>query len=442
MPLYHNALYDWPSPVASYWQATAGADPGFARLDGDQTAEVAIIGGGYCGLSAAYHLARAGIDACVLEAGQIGWGASGRNGGFCCVGASWLGPKELSATYGEADMLAFYRAQVAAVRLVEQLAADEHIDLKRQGDGIWSFAHKPARLADLQDHAAALNRVGVATRVVPAAVFEREAFACTEQFGAQHEAIGFGLNAMAYCRGLATAASGRGARLHPHSHVAAWKREGAHHRLVTDTGSVLAKRVIVAANGWLPEELLPELRGRVLPILSNVITTRPLTDDELARQKWTTETPASNTRAHLAYLRLLPDKRLLFGGRGDTTGRPSGGDAMRRLLTRRMGALFPAFKGVEITHSWRGFIAATMRLTPAVGELPSDPNVSFAFGCHGNGVAFMTWAGRELAHRIAGTADELPAPLRGLPARFPLPKLRRWQLRAMLARAWVEDAFL
>jgi glycine/D-amino acid oxidase-like deaminating enzyme len=83
-----------------------------------------------------------------------------------------------------------------------------------------------------------------------------------------------------------------------------------------------------------------------------------------------------------------------------------------------------------------------MRLTPAVGELPDDASVSFAFGCHGNGVAFMTWAGRALAERIAGTAGELPAPVRGLPDRFPLPALRLWGLRVMLARAWIEDAVL
>jgi glycine/D-amino acid oxidase-like deaminating enzyme len=208
---------------------------------------------------------------------------------------------------------------------------------------------------------------------------------------------------------------------------------------VTDAGSLRAKRVVVAANGWLPEDLHPALRGRVLPVLSNIITTRPLHAEELKAQAWKTEAPASNTRNRLAYLRLLPDQRLLFGGRGDTTGRPSGGAAMKALLARRMGETFPVFRGVEVTHSWRGFISATTRLTPAVGELPDDPSVSFAFGCHGNGVALMTWAGRELARRIAGTACALPAPMRGLPDPFPLPSLRLWQLRAVLLRAWIED---
>ncbi len=442
MPLFHPALYDWSKPVDSFWETQRAefGDIDAPALAGDAVADVAIIGGGYCGLSAAYHLARSGIDVRVLEAGAIGWGASGRNGGFCSVGASFLGAAELKAIYGEDETLAFFRVLVDAVRLVESLALDENIDIKRQGDGVWTFAHKPSRVAELRSHADALARIGVPARVVEAAAFDAEAFACAEQHGALHESVGFGLNPLAYCLGLARAAAARGAKVHAYSRVVEWRREGDSHRLVTASGSARTKRVIVAANGWLPEDLIPALAGRVMPVLSNIVTTRPLSDDELRRQIWRTEAPASNTRAHLAYLRMLPGNRLLFGGRGDTTGSPAGGAAMRGLLERRIGKLFPAFAGVPTTHSWRGFIAATRRLTPAVGELSDDPSVSFAFGCHGNGVAFMAWAGRELAKRIAGSTAPLPAPIQGLPPRFPLPALRLWQLRFILARAWVEDA--
>jgi len=443
MPLFHESQYDWSRTVDSFWETGRA---GFARVEarslaGEEAADVAIIGGGYCGLSAAYHLARAGIEARVLEAGDIGWGASGRNGGFCGIGGTWLGPDELKEIYGEDEALALGRALIASVRLVDELTREEGIDVKRQGDGIWTFAHKPSRMTELETTAAFLRELGVEARLVTKSAFEREVFASPEQFGALHEPVGFGLNPLAYCLGLAHAAERRGARLHARSRVTAWRSEDGMHRLVAGGGSVRARRVILATGGWLPDELHPAFRARLVPALSNIIATRPLSADELAAQSWRTEAPAANTRALLAYLRMTPDKRLLFGGRGDTTGSPAGGRGMKRSLQRYLARLFPAWRDVEITHSWRGFISATMRLAPAIGELRDDPSVSFAFGCHGNGVALMSWAGRELAHRIAGNAGELPAPMRGLPRAVPLPSLRRWQLRMMLARAWVEDAY-
>lgn len=442
--LFDDSQYEWSKPVASHWEASR--PPGSAvdapALSGDADADVAIIGGGYCGLSAAYHLACAGIDARVVEAGHIGWGASGRAGGFCCVGASFLGPSELRAVHGEEETVAFYRALADAVRTVERLIAEEALDVEAQGDGVWTFAHKKSRLKELEDHVVVAERAGFAAEVVTPEAFTVRAFACGEQFGALHERIGFGLNPLAYCQGLARAAQRRGAQLYARSRVLAWQRGDGGHRLVTAAGSLRARRVIVAGNGYLPEELVPELHGRTLPIISNIVTTRPLTADEVAAQGWKTRSPASNTRAHLSYLRLLPDNRLLFGGRGDTTGKPTDGAAMRALLERRLGALFPAWKNVEIAHFWRGFIAATARLTPALGELPDDPSISYAFGCHGNGIAFMTWAGRMLAEGILGRQPVMPAPIRGLPPRFPLPATRIWQLRALIAGAYVQDALL
>jgi glycine/D-amino acid oxidase-like deaminating enzyme len=442
--LYHKVMYDFSQPVPSLWESGRHlhARPQAQPLTADETCDVAVIGGGYCGLSAAYHLALQGADVRVLEAGDIGWGASGRNGGFCSIGASFLGPTEIASHYGTPEAMKFYAALADSVRLVEALAAEEGIDLQRQGDGVWTFAHNEKRLGDLEAQAGILVQAGVAAEVVDRAAFRERAFDCTEQAGALYEPVGFGLNPLSYCLGLAVAAEKRGAVLHSRSCVTRRSKDGNVHLLETGQGSIRARKVIVATNGWLPEHLFPELAGRVLPIMSNITVTQPLPDSVLKAQGWRTENPAANTRNHLCYVRMLPGGRFMFGGRGDTSGAPRGLVAMRRLLERRRALLFPAFATQPTSHSWRGLIAATRRLTPAVGTLPSDPTVAYAFGCHGNGVAFMTWAGRALARLMSGGDANLPAAVSELPGRFPLPALRLWALRAMLLRAHVEDEWL
>jgi glycine/D-amino acid oxidase-like deaminating enzyme len=439
--LYHPCVSDTTRLVDSYWEADRPLleQPATTSLTGNEATDVAIIGGGYCGLAAALYLALRGFDVRVLEAGAIGWGASGRNGGFCSIGASFLGPVELLNIYGEAQTMDFYRVLIEAVQGVADLAREECIAFGAEAPGVWTFAHRASRLPDLEAQALIGRRLGVASRVVSADEFERTAFRCSEQFGALFEPVGFGLQPLAYCLGLASAAVRRGAHVHEHARVIAWERAQGFHRLRTESGSLRARRVIVAANGWLPEHLVPELSGRVLPIMSNITTTETISDGQIAAQGYFTPFPAANTRAHLSYIRMLPGQRLLFGGRGDTSGRPSGLRAMQRLLERRRGQIFPAFAGARTSHSWRGLIAATRRGTPAIGLLPDDPSIGYAFGCHGNGVAFMTWAGRTLGRMMAGETVDLPAPLVGLPERFPAPSFRLWYLRMMLLRAQIED---
>jgi len=437
-------MSDFSQTVPSLWESGRHllARPLAKPLASHETCDVAVVGGGYCGMSAAYHLARRGADVRVLEAGEIGWGASGRNGGFCSIGASFLGANEIASHYGTQEALKFYSALVGSVRLVEELAAEEGIDLHRQGNGVWTFAHNGKRLGDLQAQARILVQAGVAAEVVDREAFRERAFDCSEQAGALFEPVGFGLNPLSYCLGLAVAAEKSGAVLHSKSCVTRRSKECDIHVLETSQGSVRARKIIVATNGWLPEKLFPELAGRILPIMSNITVTPPLPESALQAQGWRTENPAANTRNHLCYVRMLPEGRFMFGGRGDTTGTPGGLVAMRRLLERRRSLLFPAFATQPTSHSWRGLIAATRRLTPAVGTLPSDPTVAYAFGCHGNGVAFMTWAGRALARLLSGGDADLPAAVSGLPERFPLPALRLWALRAMLLRAHVEDEWL
>lgn len=439
--LYHYDLYDWSRPVPSYWEAESGPHPHYARLEGEISVDVAVIGGGYTGMSAAYHLARDhGISVAVVEAGPIGWGASGRNGGFACLSSSALSIDKLIKRYGKEETLRFYAAQLEGFALVKAIAEAEGFSIDPQGDGILTIAHKPSRFKELEEDKRAMALVGIPTRLSTQAQFAQEYFDSKEQFGGLWTGAGFGLNPLKYVRGLAAAAVSRGVQVFGHSHVSEWKREGDTHVLSTLSGAVRAKSVVVAANAWMPEELQPALAGRVLAVMSNIVTTRPMTDDELAAQSWKTENPIYNTRDLLFYFRMLPDKRLLFGGRGDTVGDKLGGERMRDLLDAGLKRLFPAWAQVPTTHYWRGLIAITERLTPSIGRLDEDRSVHFSFGCHGNGVGWSTWAGRALAGEIAGKAGPLPAPVRGMSHRFVWPQLRMYYLRAALGAMQVKDS--
>ena len=194
--------------------------------------------------------------------------------------------------------------------------------------------------------------------------------------------------------------------------------------------------MIAATNGFGRDGLLPACDGRILPVISNIVTTRPLTGDELAAQRWRTESPICNTRRLLFYYRLLPDRRLLFGARGDSTGRPRDSERMRTWLIRRLGEVFPAWKDVPVSHFWRGLVCFTRDMTPAVGRLEDDPSVYYGLGYQANGVNTAPWTGRALARLIAGRRNDpaaLPAVMAGPAPRFAFPALRPWYLRG----AWL-----
>ena len=260
--LYHPSIYAAERHVDSFWAANAGPEvEGWAPLEGAQSCDVAVIGGGYTGLSAALHLARDySVDVRVLEAGPPGWGASGRNGGFVGPASSKLGVSEMVAQFGYDETQRYYRNGLEAIDLVRELGRQEAIDFDLQGDGELGVAHKPSRMDGMADWARTWgDLLGVKVEVWSRDELAERGYAGPAAFGGYFTHAGFALHPMKFARGLARAVLGRGVAIHGLSEVIAWERDGTRHRLVTRGGALTANRVIVATNGFTRDMLHPSL---------------------------------------------------------------------------------------------------------------------------------------------------------------------------------------
>ena len=450
-PLFHPSLYQFDQPQPSYWEATAGSTPTpNEKLSGTQSCDVAIIGGGYTGLSAALHLARDyDIDVCLLEAGHVGWGASGRNGGFCTIGMTKVPLASQLKRFGVEQTRAFYQSQADAVNLVRALGEDETIDFLPQGDCEFVVADSDAHFAALQEEVEIERTLlGLDVTVHSQAEFREIGYDSPHQHGAIAHRPSFALHPLRYAQGLAAAAQRRGARIHPHSEVLSWHKEGDNHRLETNGGSLRAKQVILTGNGFMPEHLHRGVQGRPLPVQSAIVVTRPMSRDELEQKGWHTENPCINSKHMFFYYRLLSDGRFMLGGRANHIGDPAGAEATFAELKRSIAEKWPQLADIEYTHQWRGLVCFTLNFRPSIGRMPEDRSVYFGFGYHGNGVNSATWSGRELAKWLAGKDSgsgilpkHLPAIVRGRAPRFPLAGLRRQYLRLGLGFYRLRDYF-
>lgn len=406
-----------------YW-SEAVSDEALKRpaLAGAVKADVAIVGAGFTGLSAALTLARKGVSVAVLEARFPGWGATGRNGGFCCLGGAKASDTLLDRQYGKPARLAYRMAEAAAVHHVAETLASYKIEAEVHSKGETRLAHR-SRINFESDIRAIEENYGVTPTVHSKA--ELPALGMVGPFhSALTTPIGFALNPRKYLAGLLGAAEDAGVQVFGHSPVSSISRT-MRYTLTTQHGSVKADQLIIATNGYASEDIPGWMAARYLPAQSSVIVTRELTDAEIANG-WNSDQAAYDSRTLLHYFRLMPNRRFLFGMRGGLMSSNASEARNRRQIRAHFEAMFPAWAEIETPYYWSGMVCLSAGLTPFAGPIPEMPGAYAGFAYHGNGVAMGSYSGALLAEQILGTNKlETPKLMLQPPKRFPLGRTRR-----------------
>lgn len=415
--------------VPSYYAATR---PGayqalsFAALSGSCRVDVAVIGGGFTGLSAALHLAEAGYAVALLEANCVGWGASGRNGGQLHTGQRrdqlWL-----EAHYPH-EAKAFWRASLEARQLVLDLIDTYDIDAAYLPGHIYA-AHRPKLVA--KEHAYA-DYLASCYGYEEVQLLDRaamvEALGTDRYFGGYRDGGGGHLHPLNLACGLAQAASGKGAQIYEATPVLKVDDLGAQKRLTTPTGDVTATSVLYAGNGY-QHGLDVEAEARVLPIANYIAVTRPFGQHEALPIPGMES--ASDTRFVIYYWRVTPDRRLLFGG-GETYTR-SGPKDVAGFVRRHLSAAYPQYGDCQIDYAWGGTLGITASRLPFIRRLSAGRYA--AMGYSGHGVGTSIFAGRLVARAIQGDCESFDLFAKLQIAPFPGGTRLRLPLM-MLAMTW------
>ena len=396
----------------SLWAATAPPPPDTAALDGETRADLCVVGAGFTGLSAALHAAEGGASVAVLEAGAIGWGASGRNNGQVIPNLSRMDPDEIARRFGDKGE-AFVGLVRDSASLVFDLIRTHGIEAEAVQNGWLQPAHRTSRMKLAESR---VRQWG--SRGAPVELLDRDAMArlagSDHWYGGWINRTGGRINPLGLTRGLAAAALRAGAVVFTHSPAVALMRESAAWVVRTPRGRVVADRVILATNAY-SDELWPGLKREMIPVASYQMATVPLSDN--VRRTILPEGHAlSDTRGDLHFFRFDANGRLVTGG-----GLVIGRNWRARIIARigaRVARVYPQLGVPQFDHVWWGYVGITTDRAPHVHELA--PGVTTWVGCNGRGVALGVAIGRELARQALGTPWEalplLREELRPIPA--------------------------
>jgi gamma-glutamylputrescine oxidase len=410
---------------ASFYAATRTSLDPFPALRGEVRADVAVVGGGYMGLSAALHLAEKGLSVVVLEAHRVGFGASGRNGGQVGSGQRqdqvWL-----EKTVGRDHAHRLWDMAEDAKALVKDLIARHAMPVTFH-PGVAHACYSDAETRETHAYAEKLARDYGYTQIEPLDRSGiRRLIGSTSFAGGEIDRGAGHIHPLNFAIGLAKAAAAAGARIHEESEVLSLT-PGPKATLRTAQGQLVADHVILAGNGYIGG-LEPGYPSRVMPINNFILATEPLGDR--ARDVLAEPVAVADSNFVVNYWRLSEDNRLLFGG-GESYGYRF--PDILRTVRAPMLKIYPQLADVKIGHAWGGTLAITMNRMPAL--MRPHPNVLAGSACSGHGVALSTLTGKLLAETVAGNAEGFDL-LASIPQpRFPGGATLRWPL-LVLAMTW------
>lgn len=413
-----------------WWNQTEEPQTRYAPLQGMAEADVAIIGGGFTGLSSALHLAEKGQKVIVLEARHIGFGASGRNGGQVIPGLKH-DPDDLRAAYGPERGAEMIRLVGNAANEVFDLIARHQIRCTPRHGGWIQAAH-----SELAKRAVLRRAQQWQAEGVPVEILDRDGVAersgTSRYFGGWRDPRAGSLQPLDYARGLARAAQAAGAVICEGSAATELKPQGRGWKVRTSAGQVTAKSVLVATNGYTGN-LVPGLAQSILPVQSMILTTEVL-PEALQAKVMPNGVVLSETRKLAFYMRQTHDGRFMIGGRGAVgmTEKPALLEALRKGMLR----LFPELETVKLDYHWSGHVALTMDGLPHLHE--PAPSLNTIGGYNGRGVALATVFGRLYAEMIA-EGRPLPYPVTPIP-RLAWHAIRKPVMDMGIRWYWLKDS--
>ena len=396
-----------PIQEKNFWSTTADSTAAAVSNEFPDAVDVAIVGAGFCGLSAARTLAKRGVKVAVFEAETFGWGASSRNGGMVLTGMKLLVPT-LIKRYGRETVRKMYAASLESIDCVEQIVREEKIVCDFLRCGHLEVACKKPHFDGYEESAALIkSEFNHELRIIPKNEL-RDEIGSDIYFGGLVDETSAGLNPARYVAGLAHAAQRAGACLYDHARVTRVEPEtnnaARKFRLHTPKGAFTAREVILASGAYTTEAT-PALRKKIIPIGSYIIATEVLPGD-LARELSPRGRMIYDSKHFLYYYRLTPDNRMLFGGRAAFF--PETENTVRRsaeILRRGMIDVYPQLRDTKIEFVWGGTLDFTLDVMPHAGKING---MYFAAGFAGHGVAAATWFGAKLAGVICGDPNDIP----------------------------------